>query len=765
MTSYPRLLEPLDLGFLTLRNRVMMGSMHTGMEGQPGSVDDLAAFYAERAAGGVGTIVTGGVSPTVEGSLYPGAAGLYHRRQVPEHRALTAATHEHGAAILLQLLHSGRYGRHPLTVSASRVKAPINPLTPHALSPTEIRQQIDGFARAAELAREAGYDGVEIMGSEGYLINQFLALRTNRRTDDWGRTASHRRRLATDIVQAVRLATGPDFVIQYRLSLLDLVPEGQTWEEVVATALAVEAVGATLINTGIGWHESRVPTIATSVPRAAFVDTTARMRSHLRIPIVASNRINSPDLAETILATGQADLISMARPLLADPHFVAKSAAGHPERINTCLACNQACLDHTFTGRPVSCLVNPRAGHERSLTITSTPRPRRIAVVGAGPAGLAAATTLADRGHHVDLYESASTIGGQFALAAAIPGKEEFAETIRYFTHRIQESGAHLHLNTSIDAATLIHGQYDDVVLATGVAPRIPDIPGIDHPRVITYAQLLRGDRTAGHRVAVLGAGGIGVDVCEYLTHSTSPTLDVPTWRREWGVGDPDNNPGGLTRASHAPSPREVYLMQRSHHPIGHSLGPTTGWIHRASLRAKKVHLLTGVGYERIDDTGLLVSVPVPPPVTPPAGKDQSPQAMLRQGGFFGQLAEEMHQRSHPLVAATAHLGTLAWIGLPTEARASLGRGIHTVATHATTWHRRFTHPQGAKTSPDSPRQQRLLEVDTIVLCTGQEPVQELVEPLRHAGIRTHLVGGADKAAELDAKRAIDQATRLAAEL
>jgi 2,4-dienoyl-CoA reductase (NADPH2) len=498
VTPYRTLLSPLDLGFTTLRNRVVMGSMHTGFEDSPATFDQLAALYAERARGGVGAIVTGGFSPTPEGALYPGAGGLYAGRHVGRHHLITDAVHEHGAKILLQLLHAGRYGMHPLVVSASRVKAPISTFTPLALSEAGIRRQIAGFAKAAELAREAGYDGVEIMGSEGYFLNQFLAPRTNRRTDDWGGSPANRQRIAAEVVRAVRRAAGPDFIVQYRLSMLDLVPDGQSWEEVVATAQAVEAAGATLINTGVGWHEARVPTIVTSVPRAAFAEVTGRIRAAVGIPVCASNRINTPEVAERILAAGQADLVSMARPFLADPAWVAKAAAGRADDINTCIACNQACLDHTFTGRPVSCLVNPRAGSELTLVVQRAPSRRFIAVVGAGVAGLAAATTLAERGHAVDLFEGAPAIGGQFGLAARIPGKEEFTETIRYFTTRLAETGVRVHLSTRADAQLLIEGGYDDIVLATGVEPRLPDLPGVDHPSVVTYADLLAGRAVAG---------------------------------------------------------------------------------------------------------------------------------------------------------------------------------------------------------------------------------------------------------------------------
>ncbi|QQR99697.1 MAG: NADPH-dependent 2,4-dienoyl-CoA reductase [Austwickia sp.] len=786
MTPYRTLLSPLDLGFTTLRNRVVMGSMHTGFEDSPATFDQLAALYAERARGGVGAIVTGGFSPTPEGALYPGAGGLYAGRHVGRHHLITDAVHEHGAKILLQLLHAGRYGMHPLVVSASRVKAPISTFTPLALSEAGIRRQIAGFAKAAELAREAGYDGVEIMGSEGYFLNQFLAPRTNRRTDDWGGSPANRQRIAAEVVRAVRRAAGPDFIVQYRLSMLDLVPDGQSWEEVVATAQAVEAAGATLINTGVGWHEARVPTIVTSVPRAAFAEVTGRIRAAVGIPVCASNRINTPEVAERILAAGQADLVSMARPFLADPAWVAKAAAGRADDINTCIACNQACLDHTFTGRPVSCLVNPRAGSELTLVVQRAPSRRFIAVVGAGVAGLAAATTLAERGHAVDLFEGAPAIGGQFGLAARIPGKEEFTETIRYFTTRLAETGVRVHLSTRADAQLLIEGGYDDIVLATGVEPRLPDLPGVDHPSVVTYADLLAGRAVAGRRVAVLGAGGIGVDVCEFLTHDHSPTLDLDLWRREWGVGDPEDAPGGLVPARPAPSPREVYLLQRKTSSIGKDLGKTTGWVHRASLRAKGVTLLTGVTYESIDDAGLHITVPAPPEPERASGHDggdgldvgdNAAAALLRKAKVGGRKAVRRAgsaaSRVGSMAASSAqvagHLGGIGLARLPGAARTQAEAGIERAGSVTSAMSSAMEGLRGrAGLGPREasiPREPRVIEADTIVLCTGQESVRELVEPLRKTAIRVHLIGGADVAAELDAKRAIDQAVRLAAKL
>ncbi|GAB3485942.1 NADPH-dependent 2,4-dienoyl-CoA reductase [Amycolatopsis cihanbeyliensis] len=674
MTSaYPKLLEPLDLGYTTLRNRVVMGSMHTGLEDRAKDVDRLAAYFAERARGGVGLAITGGYAPNREGWLLPFAASLTTRAQAGAHRGITSAVHAEGGRIALQILHAGRYAYHPLSVSASAVKSPITPFRPRALSGRGVHRTIDAFVRCAVLAREAGYDGVEVMGSEGYLINQFLAERTNRRRDEWGGSWQARMRLPVEIVRRMRAAVGPDFVICYRLSLLDLVPGGQSWDEVVELALAVQQAGATLINSGIGWHEARVPTIVTSVPRAGFTDLTGRLRPHLDIPVIASNRINMPDVAEGVLERGEADLVSMARPLLADPDWVVKSEQDRAGEINTCIACNQACLDHVFRHKTATCLVNPRAAHETELVLGPAARARSIAVVGAGPAGLAAATTLARRGHRVTVFESAAEIGGQFNLAKRIPGKEEFHETIRYFSRQLELLGVRLRLNTRAHAADLREG-YDEVLLATGVSPRVPGIPGIDHPRVLSYVDVLGGAEVGGS-VAVIGAGGIGFDVCEFLTHTDSPALDVRAWRTEWGVGDPARARAGVDGLSRqvAPSPRRVYLLQRKNSKMGAGLGKTSGWVHRSTLKGKRVEMLTGVGYRRIDDEGLHLTI----------GKDA----------------------------------------------------------------------------------ERVLAVDNVVVCAGQEPLRELADGLRESGVSTHLIGGADVAAELDAKRAIDQATRLAARL
>jgi 2,4-dienoyl-CoA reductase (NADPH2) len=668
---YPHLFTPLDLGFTTLRNRVLMGSMHTGLEDHRRDFPRLAAYFAERAEGGVGLIVTGGFAPNVQGWLKPFAGKLSWPWESAKHRQVTSAVHAHGARICLQLLHAGRYAYHPLSVSASRLKAPINPFTPRALSARGVERQISAFATAARLARDGGYDGVEIMGSEGYLLNQFTVARTNRRRDQWGGSAEQRMRFAVEIVRRVREACGPDFIIIYRLSMLDLVDGGNDWEAIVAQANAVEAAGATILNTGIGWHESRVPTIATSVPRAAFAGVTAKLRPLVSLPVVATNRINMPDVAERLLATGAADMVSMARPLLADPQWVAKARAGRPQAINTCIACNQACLDHVFQNRRASCLVNPRACHETELAYLATPSPRRIAVVGAGPAGLACATVAAQRGHAVTLFDTADAIGGQFNLARRVPGKEEFSETLRYFRERIAETGVALRLGTTATPALL--AGFDAVVLATGVLPRAIDVPGHDLPNVVGYADVLRGDVVPGRRVAIIGAGGIGFDVAEFLVHDgPSPTLDTARWMAEWGVDPGFASPGGLVPPRPEAPARDVWLLQRSEGRPGARLGKTTGWIHRATLKGKRVQMLAGVSYVGIDAAGL----------------------HLRIGD-----------------------------------------------------------------------EARLLPVDHVVICAGQESRRELAGPLRDAGLEVHVIGGADVAAELDAKRAIDQGARVAARL
>ena len=671
-TAFPHLLAPLDLGFTRLRNRVLMGSMHTGLEDRAADFPKLAAYFAERAAGGVGLMVTGGFAPNIVGWLKPFAGRLSLPWHVRRHRQVTEAVHHQDGKICLQLLHAGRYAYHPLSVAPSRLKAAINPFTPRALGARAIERQIRDFANAATLAREAGYDGVEIMGSEGYLLNEFTAPRTNRRDDAWGGDDAKRMRFAVEIVRRVREACGPDFIVIYRLSLLDLVEGGNGWDAIVAQARAVEAAGATLINSGIGWHEARVPTIATSVPRAAFTGVTAKLKPHVAVPLVASNRINMPDVAEAVLAAGHADLVSMARPLLADPQWVNKARDGRAQAINTCIACNQACLDHVFENKRASCLVNPRACAETELAFTPTTAPKSIAVVGAGPAGLACATEAAGRGHRVVLFDGAAEIGGQFNLAKRIPGKEEFHEPLRYFRHRIDETGVDLRLGTWVDAAAL--SGFDDVVVATGVTPRALDLPGADHAKVVRYIDVLEGRVQVGPRVAIIGAGGIGFDVAEFLVEAgTSPALDPARWMAEWGVDPAFEAPGGLVKASPEPAARQVWLLQRSPGRPGARLGKTTGWIHRATLKAKGVQMLGGVEYLGVDDEGLHIRV---------------------DGGA-----------------------------------------------------------------------QQTLPVDHVVVCAGQEPRRDLFDALQAQGRRVHLIGGAKLAAELDAKRAIDEGSRLAAAL
>jgi 2,4-dienoyl-CoA reductase (NADPH2) len=674
---YPHLLAPLDLGFTTLKNRVLMGSMHTGLE-DGNHFDRLAAYFAERARGGVGLMVTGGFAPNIAGWTKPFAGMLATHRAARRHRQVTDAVHAEGGKIALQILHTGRYAYHPFAVAPSRIKSPISPFTPRELSVRGIERQIKAFVRCAALAREAGYDGVEIMGSEGYFINEFLVAHTNQRTDEWGGSYENRMRLPVEIVQRTREAVGRDFIIIYRLSMIDLVPNGSSWDEVVQLAKAVERAGATIINTGIGWHEARVPTIATSVPRGAFAWVTEKMKREVSIPLVTSNRINTPEVAEALLADGVADMVSLARPLLADPEFVRKAAQGRSNEINTCIACNQACLDHAFVAKTASCLVNPRACHETELNFVPTKRRRRFAVVGAGPAGLTAASVLAERGHDVELYDGTDEIGGQLNMAKQIPGKEEFHEMLRYFEFRVRSTGVQLRLGRRVDAQTLAAAGHDEVIVATGVMPRTPRIPGHDHPKVLSYIDVLRHRKPVGRRVAIIGAGGIGFDVAEFLVHEgPSPALDREAWLAEWGVGDPAQARGGVTgiRPHIAPPAREVFLLQRTAGKLGARLGKTTGWIHRATLKMKQVTMIDGVNYERIDDRGLLIS--------------------------HGEKREDP------------------------------------------TW----------------------LEVDNVVLCAGQEPLRELLAPLKALGIRTHLIGGADEAAELDAKRAIDQASRLAAVL
>ncbi len=690
-SPYPHLLRPLDLGFTQLKNRVLMGSMHTGLEDGRKHFPRMAEFYAERARGGVGLMVTGGFAPNIEGWAKPFAGTLSTSGAAKRHQLVTRAVHAEGGKIALQILHTGRYGYHPLCVAPSRLQSPISPFTPRELSARGIERQIRAFVRCATLAREAGYDGVEVMGSEGYFINQFLVGHTNHRTDEWGGVYANRMRLAVEIVRRIREAVGPDFILIYRISLIDLIPGGSSWDEVLELARAISAAGATILNTGIGWHEARIPTIATSVPRSAFTWVTRKLRDALRaegnlIPVVTSNRINTPEVGEDILARGDADMVSLARPFLADPEFVLKAATGRSDEINTCIACNQACLDHAFKNKIASCLVNPRACHETELVMAPALQKKRFAVVGAGPAGLAASTTLAQRGHEVHLFDAADHIGGQFNMAKTIPGKEEFHETLRYFAHLIDKTGVVQHLGRRVGAPELVAQGFDGVLLATGITPRNPHIPGQDHPAVLSYIDVLLHKKPVGQRVGILGAGGIGFDVAEYLSHGTdqghaSATLDTTAWLQEWGVGDPQAHRGGLVKPQPSPAARDVTLLQRKPGKTGQSLGKTTGWIHRAALKMKNVQMVTGVNYEGIG--------PLPS-----------------------------------------------------------GEGVGLAVSHG-----------------PGRQDAEVLAFDTLVLCAGQEPLRELLAPLQQAGVAVHLIGGAFEAGELDAKRAIDMGTRLAATL
>ncbi|WP_098022139.1 oxidoreductase, partial [Streptomyces sp. wa1071] len=665
MSLYPNLLSPLDLGFTTLPNRVLMGSMHIGLEEAERGFERMAAFYAERARGGVGLMVTGGIAPSERACSFPGGAKMTTEAEAEQHREITSAVHAAGGRIAMQILHFGRYAHHPDLVAPSALKAPISGFTPNALTDDQVEETIEEFVRAAGLARLAGYDGVEIMGSEGYLINEFIVSATNHRTDRWGGSYENRMRLPVEIVRRVRERVGDDFILIYRLSMLDLVPGGSTLEEVVTLAKEIEAAGATIINTGIGWHEARIPTIATSVPRGAFSWVTEKVRGAVSVPLVTSNRINTPEVAEEILASGRADMVSMARPFLADPEFVAKAAAGRADAINTCIGCNQACLDHIFSLKITSCLVNPRACHETELVLSPTRTRKRVAVVGAGPAGLACSVTAAERGHAVTLFDTADEIGGQLNVARRVPGKEEFDETLRYFRTRLAELDVEVRLSTRAGTGTL--DGYDEIVLATGVEPRTPAIPGTDRPNVVSYLDVLRDGAPVGDRVAIVGAGGIGFDVAEFLTDGgDAASLDADTFFRQWGVDTSYAERGGLRAPERPTSPRTVHLVQRRTTKVGAGLGKTTGWIHRTELRHRGVEMIAGASYDLIDDEGLHLTV-------------------------------------------------------------------------------------------DGER--RVLPVDTVVLCAGQEPRRELYEELRAGAVPVHLIGGADVAAELDAKRAIRQGT------
>ena len=670
MSLYPHLLAPLDLGFTTLKNRVLMGSMHTGLEELPDGPQRMAAFYGERAAAGVALIVTGGIAPNRQGVVYRGASTLEQPQQVAHHRTITEAVHQAGGKIALQILHAGRYSYQPHPVAPSALQAPINPFRPSALTQQEIEQTIADFARCAALAQQAGYDGVEVMGSEGYLINQFLVARTNQRDDQWGGSFTNRMRFAVEIVRAVRQAVGREFILIYRLSMLDLVEDGSDWQEIERLAQAIEQAGATIINTGIGWHEARIPTIATMVPRAGFSWVTRKLMGKVGIPLITTNRINDPAVAEQVLADGCADMVSMARPFLADAEFVRKTAEGRADEINTCIGCNQACLDQIFDGKLASCLVNPRACRESEMPLTMTQSPKRLAVVGAGPAGLAFAVTAASRGHRVTLFDAAPVIGGQFNIAKQIPGKEEFHETLRYFQRQLTLREVTLRLGRQVEAQDL--QEFDEVILACGIVPRTPAIPGIDNARVLSYLDVLRDKKPVGQRVAIIGAGGIGFDTAEYLSqHGESSSLHPQAFNHEWGIDTQLRQRGGLSPdGADAPrSARQIFLLQRKTSKVGEGLGKTTGWIHRASLSMRGVKMLSGVQYQRIDDQGLHI------------------------------VREE---------------------------------------------------------------QASCLPVDTIVICAGQEPRRELQQPLLAMGKSVHLIGGADVAAELDARRAIEQGTRLA---
>ncbi len=672
-TLYPNLLKPLRVGKITLQNRVLMGSMHTGMEEEADGFENMAAFYSQRARGGAGLIVTGGIAPNRVGRAMLLSAKLSNKKEVKKHRIITDAVHAEGGLICMQILHTGRYGYHPFVVSASAIKSPITPFKPKALSNQGVLRSIEDYVNCASLAQQAGYDGVEIMGSEGYFIHQFIAKHTNERTDEWGGLFENRIRMALKIVRQTRAVVGPDFILIFRLSMLDLLEKGSTWEEVVILAKALEEAGVSIINTGIGWHEARIPTIATMVPRGCFTWVTAKLRGEVSVPLIASNRINTPEVAESVLARGDADMVSMARPFLADPNFVSKAIEGRADEINTCIGCNQACLDHVFNRKRSSCLVNPQACHELDLIYERKISSKRIAVVGAGPAGLACATVAAECGHQVTLFEASKEIGGQFNIAKQIPGKEEFYETLRYFSRRLEVLNVNVVLGQKVDMAIVKAGHFDEVVIATGVLPREPGISGQDHPKVLSYLDVLRDKKEVGERVAVIGAGGIGFDICEYLSHDgNKSSIDVGAFLNKWGIDSKNRVRGGLIgiKPDTPTLTREITLLQRKTTRLGAELGKTTGWIHRASLKTKKINMVPGVKYNKIDDKGL-----------------------------------------HYLVDGNTHV----------------------------------------------------LPVDTIVLCTGQVPFRDLYAELEKNGISSHLIGGADVAAELDAKRAINQGSRLAA--
>ncbi|MFY0603370.1 MAG: NADPH-dependent 2,4-dienoyl-CoA reductase [Flavobacteriaceae bacterium] len=673
--KYKHIFEPLDLGFTTLKNRILMGSMHTGLEEEKNGLERISKYYAERARGGVGLIVTGGISPNVQGWTGPFSARMSNKKHAKHHQKITKAVHDEGGKICMQILHAGRYGYHPFNVAPSKIKAPINSFKPFKLSKSGVKRTIRDFVNCAKLSKLAGYDGVEIMGSEGYLINQFIVEHTNKRTDEWGGAYKNRIRLPITLVKSIREAVGDNFIIIYRLSMLDLIEKGSTWEEVVMLAKEIEKAGATIINTGIGWHEARIPTIATSVPRAAFTWVTQKMKEEVTIPLVTSNRINMPETAEKVLAEGHADMISMARPFLADPDWVNKAAQEKEDEINTCIACNQACLDHVFKQKVASCLVNPRACHETEFNYDRTENPKKIAVIGAGPAGLAAATIAAQRGHSVTLFDADKEVGGQFNIAKQIPGKEEFHETIRYFKKQIELHGVSVKLNTHVTSEDLSNADFDEIILATGIKPRTPKIEGIEHEKVLSYLDVLKHKKPVGKRVAVIGAGGIGFDVSEYLSHEgVSSSQDIDQWLKEWGIDKDIEARGGIQgmKPTFHGSPREIFMFKRSEGKFGGNLGKTTGWIHRTNLKKKNVQFINEVQYTKIDDVGL-----------------------------------------------------------------------------------HYTQNDD----------QKIIEVDNVIICAGQTPFKELLSPLEKIGKKVHVIGGADIADELDAKRAIDQGSRLAAKL